>query len=622
MNRFDLNYTQEIAFVRILVPFTIGIISFYECKSTWILNYLILICTVLFACLLYKITTNKKRKAPRSQGLNGLTLHLLFYFTGCLCVTLYKDYIHTDYYVFKKSKYLKIRIIDEPRNRQNIILFNAAVTKSAHLKPSKSAKEGDKYNFGPVSGKIRVTIVKNDTLPIILKYGDELIIPAKFSEIPGPKNQFEFDFSSWIATQNIYHQTFLKPQELVKLNINKGNKLIHFAFQLRKNQVARYRKLIKNDDAFAVASTLILGYRADLSAEIMDIYSKTGTIHVLSVSGMHVGLVYLVLSRLLWFLNAGQGSKVIKTIIILGVIWFYTLLTGFSPSVLRAAIMISVFIFAKSFNKNTNNYNIIAFAAFSLLLYNPFLIWDVGFQLSFMAVLGLIYLQPKIQRWIPVKQPILARIWGLIAMSLAAQLATYPFSVYYFHQFPIYFLLSNLFITLPAALIMYTGILILIFRLDCLGPLFERLINFMNFGLDQIAGLPYAGITAIWLSKTELTLLCLALVLFTIACSELKKRLLIYSLMIFLGFQSLISYNKLQAMHQRKTIKFTLKKNYAVALISANQAILFTDLKPGSKAFSYFVKPALDQHRVTQITFREANVTRVLKDNLIFDQLN
>lgn len=622
MNVIDNDIRQEIPFVRILLPFAAGIICFYDCNFTWVLYGLLFSNAFIFIDLLLKKITWLKSNIIPFNIPNGFIIHLLFFLTGSLCATLYNDHNHTDYYLFKQSKYIKIRIISEPQNRPNIILFNAEVTRSMINKPSSLTQKSRKYSFHHASGKIRVVIMKNESNSILLKYGDELIIPANLSEIPAPLNPYEFDFKSWQAMQNIHHQIFLKAGELVKMDKNKGNKFISFVLQLREKQVAAYRRLIKNDDAFAIASTLILGYRAELSAEIMDTYSKTGTIHVLSVSGMHVGLVYLVLSRLLWFLKAKPGNKVFKALLILSAIWFYTLLTGFSPSVLRAAIMISVFIVAKQFNKNTNSYNIIAFAAFCLLVYNPFLIWDVGFQLSFMAVLGLVYVQPKIQQWLPVKQSWLNAIWSLIAMSLAAQLATYPFSVYYFHQFPVYFLLSNLFITLPAALIMYIGIIILIFKLDFLAPIFEWLIRFTNDGLAKIAAIPNSGITAIWISKTELMLLSLSLLIFIIACAEFRKRLLIYSLMLFIGFQSLICYDKLRVVHQKSTLTFVLKNNYAIALISAHRAILFTDLTPQSKAFAYFVKPALDQHRVTQITFRQANVTRVLKDNLIFDQLN
>ncbi|WP_316818931.1 ComEC/Rec2 family competence protein [Pedobacter nyackensis] len=622
MNNIHTTYKQEIVFARILIPFTLGIISFYGIKDTRFLNLLILINISLFTYLLMERFVYKKGKITKHKGTKGLILHLLLYFSGGLSSTLYNQHIHTDYYAFKKQKYLKIRISNEPEIRQNIILFNAFVSKSADKKQPLNSTESDSFVFKPAFGKIKLSIMKNTTDSCTLKYGDELIIPANFIETPPALNPSEFDFKSWLAARNIYHQSFLNQEQIVKLNTNTGNALLRFAIQLRKEQVDVYRKLIKNNDAFAVATTLILGYRADLSAEIMNIYSKTGTIHVLSVSGMHVGLLYFVLNSLLWFLNKTQTGKIIKALFILSSIWFYTLLTGFSPSVLRASIMISIFIVARIFSKNTNSYNIVAFAAFCLLLYNPFFIWDVGFQLSFIAVIGLIYLQPKIQNWVPIKHPWLAKIWSITAMSLAAQLATYPFSVYYFHQFPLYFLVSNLFITLPAALIMYIGVIILLFNFNALGPLFEWLLNFTNAGLNQIAGLPFSGITAIWLSKAELILLCLSLILFITAWDKVNKQLLFTSLITFFSLQSLITYDKIQSFHQKKTVRYVLKKNYAFAAISAHRAVLYTDLKPGCKIYNHAVKPALDQHRVTEITFKAVNVTTDLKDNLIFDQHN
>lgn len=605
----------EVVFVRILIPFTVGILSFYGSKTHSLIYYLLILSLCLFASLMIINISYNRGNIYRYKGINGLILHFFLFTLGSLFSILYNNHIYTDFYAFKKSKHLKIRIIDEPQKKQNIILFSAIVTKSAQLKPSLTGKKHNIHCFHRASGKIRVSILINNNNPLTLKYGEELMIPARFSEIPPPLNPAEFDYKAWLASQNIYHQTFLKQQEVIRLNINTGNNLIRFALDLREKQVAIYRRLIKNDDAFAVASTLILGYRADLSPQILDIYSKTGTIHALSVSGMHVGLIYLLLNWLLSFLNRKQATRVIKTSIILIFIWFYTLLTGFSPSVLRAAIMISVFILAKLFTKTTNSYNIIAFAAFCLLVYNPFLIWDVGFQLTFLAVLGLIYLQPKIECWYHPKNTWINKIWSTIAMSLAAQIATYPFSIYYFHQFPVFFLLSNLFITLPTALIMYIGLSILIFKLDVLGPLFEWLITFTNLGLDRIARLPLSGISAIWISKTELVILCTGLTLLIIALSEVRKQLLIASIGLFLALQGFMTYDKLHAFHQKKTIRFSLKKNYAIALIHSHKAILFTDLNAESKTFRYFIQPALDQHKVSQIQFREIVDPQKLKDN-------
>lgn len=608
MNVLNSSHIQEVAFVRILVPFSLGIMSFYTTTySASPFTCLVLINFLLFGYLYIRhiSITNAIRK--RTKGLNGLIFNLLLFFTGALSCALYKQHNNTDYYIFKKSNYIKISISEEPENRQNIILFTANVTQSFKKKHPYKPGKGLYYTSSKVSGKIRVTLFKNTTDSIGLKYGDDLIIPSKFTETPPPLNPSEFNFKQWLALKNIYHQTFLNQDEIVKLETKSGNKLLALAMQMRKNQVGTYRKLIKDEDAFAVASTLILGYRADLSSEILDIYSKTGTIHALSVSGMHVGLLYLILNQALWFLNKRRGMQFLKIVLILFIIWFYTLITGYAPSALRASIMISIFIVAKLFRKQTNSYNILAFTAFLLLLYNPFLIWDVGFQLSFMAVLGLIYLQPKIQGYFAIKQLWLAKIWEITAISLAAQLATYPLSVYYFHQFPIYFIISNLFITLPVTLIMYIGILIALFKLDSLGPLLEWLIIFTNSGLTQITKLPGSGISAIWLSKTEFILLSVSLTLFVIACAELKKKLLIYSLIVFLGLQGMISYHKIQAYHQKKIIQFTLKKNYAIAAIFAQQALLFTDLDQESKVFKYSVKPALDQHRITEVIFVALN---------------
>ncbi|WAC42741.1 ComEC/Rec2 family competence protein [Pedobacter sp. SL55] len=140
------------------------------------------------------------------------------------------------------------------------------------------------------------------------------------------------------------------------------------------------------------------------------------------------------------------------------------------------------------------------------MVYDPFLIWDVGFQLSFLAVFGLVYYQPKIYNWLYFKNKWADKLWAAVAMSLAAQLATLPLSIYYFHQFPVYFIISNLFILIPITILMYLGIAILLVRVYFLAPIFEWIITFTNQGLKWISNLPYAGITEIWLNKWQLFL--------------------------------------------------------------------------------------------------------------------
>ncbi|MFC4210595.1 ComEC/Rec2 family competence protein [Pedobacter lithocola] len=375
--------------------------------------------------------------------------------------------------------------------------------------------------------------------------------------------------------------------------------------------MAKYRKLIKNDEAFAVASTLILGYRADLSKETLAAYSKTGTIHALSVSGSHVAIIFFILDFCLAFLNKKRLLRIFKFVLICSLIWIYALITGLSPSVVRAAIMITIFIFAKTFAKNKNGYNTLAFAAFCQLVYNPFLIWDVGFQLSYISVFGLIHIQPKIYKWVYAKNKWLNKVWELIALSFSAQIVTFPLCIYYFHQFPVYFLIGNLFIFLPLIAIMILGIAVLIPFLDKLSPIFEWIIVVTNSVLKWIADLPYSTFSSLWINLYEFALLSLALGLLIYSLTKYNAKMLLASSLIYLLYSSLIFYSDWTAIHQKKIIFFSLRKNYAAAFINGRATTLVTDLSVDDKNYQYFIKPALEQSQISKIDFID-----LLKDTI------
>lgn len=586
-----MTFKSEIVFVRILFPFMMGIFCAYLLPNgDFILPGTIAI-TILLSYLLIVNLAYKKIKAYNFKGTTGIVFYLFcFAFGGLICLLNVQSF-KKDYYANQSYKYLKVWVNGEPQLTNNILRFEAEVTTVYQNNISKKA-----------SGKLLIALKQDSLNPIALNYGDELIITSDYLPVEPPYNPGEFNFKVWLASKNVYHQTFINQNHLVKLNTVKGNSITKYAIEERKKQVLIYRRLIKNDEAFAVASTLVLGYRADLSKETLAAYSKTGTIHALSVSGAHVGIIFFMLNAMLAFLDKKKTLKIFKLLLICSLIWYYSLLTGFSSSVLRSAIMITIFIIAKAFNKNSNNYNILAFTAFCLLIYNPLFIWDVGFQLSFIAVFGLIYLQPKIYKWIYVKNKWLDKLWSAVALSLAAQLVTFPLSVYYFHQFPMYFILGNLFILLPLIAMMYLGIAIL-FKVYFLAPVFEWIITFTNNGLKWIADLPFSGITAIWLNEWQLITLTIALSLLIYALVNYHKKLLITAICLLVAFQSYSIYSKVSALKQTKIVFFSLRRNYAAAFITAKKAIIITDLTPEDKNFMFFVKPGLDKMQVDDIVF-------------------
>jgi len=584
--------TQQLnIFARILLPFCGGIVVL-QATSFAKLNLLLIYLFIL--SFLFNLIFNYlyvSLKVYRHKIIPGILLQILFFLLGAVLQMRHNERTNFQHFSRFQADYLRVFVSSEPQLKGGIISFKVRVTGSIRGSHAQRA-----------IGNLLVMVKAEKPTSFRPEYGQIYLIPAAYTDTPEPLNPAEFDSKWWLANQRIYHRVFLSPEELVRLKGRSGSGLIRFALSLRKTKVSIYRKLLENDEAFAVAATLILGYRSDLDADILDSYSKTGTIHALSVSGMHVGIVYLVLEFCLTWMNRNTLLKWTKTSLILSLIWFYTLLTGYSPSVMRSAIMLSLFVMAKSLRKEAAGYHILFFSAFCLLINDTDLLWDAGFQLSYLAVFGLIWLQPLLYQCMDFRWPLIQRVWQMITLSLAAQIMTYPLSIYYFHQFPIYFILSNLFIALPVTLLMYAGLAILLFRLYWLAPAFEWVIILMNKGLEKIASLPYSTINQIWLSKLELVLLVLSLFYLLYGFARRRKQDLIICSLLFILLQGLLAWDKIKALGQQKIILFSLSRNYAAAFISGRQAVLVTDLNSSDQAFKFHVRPALDQIKVSKIS--------------------
>lgn len=580
------------------MPFIVGIVVAYDFQLPKYLPFFISSSIIVSGVLFVVNILYKRFNLYQFKHFISASFYLLFFLFGASITLLRTDFLSADYFGTKTYKHLKIVVDEEPQLTNGILRFVAKVKQAKNAEDRVSVK-----------GFLLVALKVDTVNPVHLKYGDELWISAKYAAVEPPYNPGEFNFKAWLASKNIYHQTFVNQHSIVLTNQHQANPIIEFAINLRQRQVEVFRKIIKNDEAFAVASTLILGYRADLSKETLNAYSKTGTIHALSVSGMHVGLIYLILTWLLMFCDRNRNLKLTRFVLIATLIWYYSLITGLSPSVLRSAIMLSAFMIAKLVERKQNSYNVISFTALGILIYDPFLIFDVGFQLSFLAVLGLIYLQPKIYKWVFIKNKYGDKLWQTIAMSSSAQLATFPLSIYYFHQFPVYFLIANLFIFIPITLIMYLGLIILISQsymsswFNWLNYIFEWLIIGVNDVLKWIADLPFAGITAIWINAYQMFLLGAAIFMLIYALANYGKKLLFFSIFLFICFQSFSFYQTYVHKKQAKIIFFSLRKNYASAYVDGKKAILLTDLKSDDKNFEFFVKPALDQMQITAVKF-------------------
>ena len=582
--------SSELFYVRAILPFLMGIVFVSTFPEAIDIVVFIIVALSLLAILFASNLGYTSLQLYRRKPYLSVTISFLFFVIGGAATSNGNEWLSKRHFSKKNFNYLRLMVAQEPQTKGVYLSFKAKVLSSYD-------KHGETKAIGHLLVSIKIDTIK----PLALKYGDELIIPDFVRETVANPNPATFNYKKWLSLQQVNHQIFLRQDDVQILGHNTGNAIIKLALGIRAKQVLYFRKILKSSDVYAVASTLILGYRADLSADVLSYYSKTGTIHALSVSGMHVGLIYLVLSWIFSFLNRNAFARLTRVVVILLLIWAFTFITGLSPSVLRSAVMISAFIIGKGINRSANGYNTLAFSAFLILLYDPMLLWDIGFQLSYLAVLGLIFLQPIIEQWFFFKNQVLRKAWSALSISMAAQLFTFPLSVYYFHQFPLYFLISNLFILLPVTAIMYLGILVLILRIDFLAGPLELLISFTNSGLRYLSELPFASLNSIWINKFEVLLLSVVLITLLISLQSYRKYLLMISVTLCLLLQTLTGLEKYHLLNQRTLLIYNIRKHYAIAFISGNEAIIFTELQTNEKLFKQNILPYLEQQRVSKI---------------------
>ncbi|MEN0056603.1 MAG: ComEC/Rec2 family competence protein [Mucilaginibacter sp.] len=582
------NHKGEIPVVTLLLPFLPGIaigIAFNP------VNYLPVLWSFFIGLIILFITLNigyRRLAVYKFRWLGGLLMSLLMLIAGCIGAVNSIELNNPRHFSKIPAQYLSVVINNEPQLKNGLLRFTAAVKQSIY-----------QGQVTAVNGTLLITI-KGETA---LKYGDGVLIPATTTLIDPPFNPGEFNYKQYLAHQNIYHQAFLYPGQFKTLKRNQGNPLIAYALKMRQQMVAKFKQQLHNPDAIAVASTLILGYKADLSNDILQAYSKTGTIHVLSVSGAHVAIIYLLLQWMLSFLDRYKYGRLIKTIVIILLIWYYAMLSGFSAAVCRSAVMISMVIVGKTFVRHINMLNILAISAFMLLLYNPLYITDVGFQLSYLAVAGLIIFQPIVYGWFEFKNKWTDKLWALCSVSIAAQVITFPLSAFYFHQFPVYFLLSNLLIIIPTSVIMYTGISYLLFSWvpvlsTILAWVLEKTILLMNKALAIVEYAPFASISKIWFTTTEYLITDVLMV--GLFCFIYYKRswLLKLSLVCLLLLSISISFKRYNSINTRSVAFLNLRKNTGMVFKSGNNAIVVSNLADTDKSYTYSVQPYLDSSKV------------------------
>lgn len=601
-------YFQKFPLVRLVLVFALGILAG---DLGLLIDYYFLPSVALIGSVLFLINRYFSLKLNLIFGLGVLMLFFLLGEYRYKLVTPTMDVNHLIHHDLRAIAGYEGWLLETPKRTEKSYRLL--------LEVSRVYTQDHEYRS---NGKV---LLYTDTLiGKSLELGDIVFVAHAPEANKDPENPYVFDYKGYLEREGIFFSHF--EREVVKLGHRQPNVISAFASHTRRNAVATFQEHISNESIRGIALALILGNKDELDSDITEAYAGSGAMHILAVSGLHVGLIYLlftsIFQRLPYAIRKFPWIEVISSIFILIA---YALLTGLSPSVMRAVAMFSFMAVGRALRRKASVYNSLAASAFLLLLIDPQLLFSVGFQLSYAAVIGIVYLQPKLYSLYRFENVFLNKIWAITCVSIAAQWATAPLSAFYFHQFPTYFLITNL-LAIPAAFLMLIiGICAL--SLGFIGPLADvlfqllaKVITFTNWFVESISLLPLGQIQGLNPTIYELLLIYALMFCLLMLFTERKPRL-IYSALILSMIFGVVSFLRNARMLQtHELVVFNLPKHQVLCFRQGNQGMIWTSEEGliHEKEFDFQVKPYLLYHQINEETLEVPKATTSLGDVAVF----
>lgn len=607
-----MNFLQRTPFLRLLLALITGIIVSDYLQLPLILAGLLTIISILLLWFLYVMIRGKTVYSSR----------WLFGFFAMFALFWIGFFLHTDVRnrmvvtQITSQIPLKVRVTNTPELKEKSVSCQVQI------------QQVPDSLISLLKNKAIALSIHKDSASANLKPGDVLIVFVRPDIPAAAMNPQGFDYRKFLQRKAI-HYTAYAGKGHWKLLENKPLKSIRITGEYYRDKLLNiFSKEISQGDEYAVLSALILGYQEDISKEMRENFSYSGTLHILAVSGLHVAIIYMLLQSVLDFVLRNRKWKLLKCLIVLAFLWFYALITGLSPSVVRSAVMFSFIAFGNLLERKSLIYNTIAASAFFILIYNTNYIYDLGFQLSYGAVLSIIYFQPLIRDWFTPRNKAVKWLWDLTSVSLAAQMGTLPLILYYFNQFPNYFLLGNLVAVPLSTFIIYISVAWLL--LSFIQPVAfvlawvnELLLKILNESVQIIHDLPVA-VTNFHINFFQFCLM-LMIVILSVLWIENRKYLSLLLIFILIFVFVVVDLNAdYQSFHQKEMIVYADRKQSHVEFISGKNHQLFTTDKESAKfsGDNYRKKIRLKNMAVVEDTISrflvfEGQKILLLKDDLL-----
>ena len=550
--------------VKITISFILGILICYFGQPSILISAISLIVAVLLISILYFFSKNKKQNI-----FFGVGVYYLSFCIGTTTLLINTDSLQKSNYIhygqaFQKPCYitftLREKIKGNDYNDRYVALVNTI--------------DGKNY-----SGRIIINLQK-DSLQNPLVIGNTIKAKTILQHNSFAKNPNQFDYGKYLENKQIYAQVYVVKSEI---NVNKKIKkdIWFYASRLNTRIIHNLKKANFNKAEMNVAMALILGQQQEISADIIQDYQYSGATHVLSVSGLHVGFIMLFILFVLKPIPNTQKGSFIKLVCILISLGLFAIVSGLSPPVLRSVVMFSFIAIGNHLHRTTNTYHTLLVSVLLILLFEPYFLFDVGFQLSYIALFSIVWLQPLLKNICIPKNKIINYLWEALTVSFAAQIGTFPICLYYFHQFPGLFFVTNILILPVLSFIMIAGIIVMVISVFQSCPLFiiqifEKSIYILNLIIHHVASFDSFVIRNISFNTYYL----LTFYLFTITIIMWFKKpgfnKLISFLITVILLQVSFIYTKKETENNQELIVFNAKKKTIITERNGNNVSVFT----------------------------------------------
>lgn len=573
--------------VKLLMPYLVGIMIAYFGDFTHVVCSLLRSLTALFfllTCILSFV------KSYRWQAIQTSVMFIAFLLTG---ITLTNSCFHPpmkDENVMLMNTDWVVRIISEPAPREKSVKVEAEVLQGIDCKSFK--------------WKIMLYMQTSEQAEE-LRYGDLLLVHTNLSRILPPCNPDAFDNQLYMRRKGIYYTGFVREGAWRCFGHAPANRL-KYVSQLARNRLTNiYITSGMSGDELDILKAILLGDDDTLDSELKSSYSSAGVSHILCVSGMHVGVIFMIINFLLKPLDLFRSSRILKTVLVMLIIWMYAHITGLAPSVTRSATMFSFVAVGQLLNRNTNVFHSLFASMFILLVINPLLLFEVGFQLSYLAVAGIVLFQPKLAVIYHCRTKVGNYFWELLTVSVAAQLGTSPISIYYFAQFPNYFMLSNLSVIALSFLVIVTGVALLPISLipfvtRYLSWILTWEIRIMNRIIVFIEHLPHSVTENIDYHLVQVILLygvigCVCGLLY-----RWSRKVFWIAGVLFTLFCSTFVIKKVLWNQETGMLAYHIHKCSALSFVDHGQSVLFSDsiYQTSDKRYQYNIQNHARKHHL------------------------